>query len=222
VGIEGVFPRTLFYIGSMPIKDSVFYTWVIILGLVAASVVGYRRYRAVNPPGWQVAIEFAMDYVDSLVTDAVGKTLPQTVPYLTAMLVYIAVCNLMGLVPLMRSPTRDINTTAALSIISFLSTEFYGAQHRGIKAQLLSHFEPMVLLFPLNLIGSLSRILSMALRLFGNVIAGEIVGATIFMLVPVLAPLPLNLLGMITGVLQALVFTVLTISFIGDAMRLDD
>jgi F-type H+-transporting ATPase subunit a len=77
-------------------------------------------------------------------------------------------------------------------------------------------------MFPLNLISLLSRVLSMALRLFGNVIAGEIVGLTIFSLVPVLAPLVFYLLSMITGLLQALVFTVLTITFIADAMKLDD
>ena len=77
-------------------------------------------------------------------------------------------------------------------------------------------------MFPLNLISILSRVMSMALRLFGNVIAGEIVGLTIFSLVPVFAPLVFYLLSMITGLLQALVFTVLTIAFIADAMKLDE
>jgi len=222
VGIEAAFPQVVLTIGDLPIRDSVFYTWVILVVVTLASIIAYRRYRAANPGTWQLAIEYVVEYVEGLIHDTIGRTLPSTVPYLTTMIVYIALCNVMGLIPALRSPTRDINTTAALSIISLISTQYFGATKRGIKGQALSIFEPVALMAPLNLISLLSRTLSMALRLFGNVIAGEIVGLTMFSLVPLLVPLPMNLLSMITGLLQALVFTVLTIVFVADAMRLDD
>ncbi len=222
MGIESAFPQVLWTVGGVPIKDSVFFTWLIIAVLVVFSALAFRKFSADKPATWQLAIEYGMEYVESLITDTIGRTLPQTVPYLATMLLYIGLANILGLFPAMRSPTRDFNTTTALSIVSLLSTQYYGAQHRGIKKQFLSVFEPVALMFPLNLISILSRVMSMALRLFGNVIAGEIVGLTIFSLVPVFAPLVFYLLSMITGLLQALVFTVLTIAFIADAMKLDE
>ncbi|MFO7696910.1 MAG: FoF1 ATP synthase subunit a [Anaerolineae bacterium] len=222
MGIEAAFPQVALTISGVPIKDSVFNSWIIVTVITALAAIAYRHYRATEPKTWQLALEYSIEYVESLITGTIGRTLPQAVPYLATMLVYIGLSNILGLVPAMRSPTRDINTTAALSIVSLISTQYYGAVHRGLKRQALSLFEPVALMFPLNLISLLSRVLSMALRLFGNVIAGEIVGLTIFSLVPVLAPLVFYLLSMITGLLQALVFTVLTITFIADAMKLDD
>ena len=81
-----------------------------------------------------------------------------------------------------------------------------------------SFIEPMVIMLPLNLLGQVSRMLSMALRLFGNILASEIIGKVMFMLLPLLGPLPMNFMGIITGVLQSLVFTVLTLVFIVEAM----
>jgi len=89
-------------------------------------------------------------------------------------------------------------------------------------ADLKRFVEPVFVILPLTVLGELSRVLSMALRLFGNVLAGEIVSAVMYMLVPLLVPLPLNALGAITGVLQALVFTTLTVVFMLDAMGSDE
>ncbi len=240
MGIESVFPQTVFEIGSIRITSTVVTTWVVVAVLCLLALWAHGRFRVWEPETWQLSIEYIVEYVESLITDTVGHVLPQTVPYVTTMISFIAMANLLGMlpgfgsiglwrmqngvrvfVPLFQTPTSDLNTTVALSLVSLASTYYYGAQQRGIKAQLLSLFEPMVLMLPLNVIGQLSRLLSMALRLFGNVIAGEIISATMFMLVPVLAPLPLNALSMITGVLQALVFTVLTVAFVADAMQLE-
>jgi F-type H+-transporting ATPase subunit a len=222
VGIEAAFPRVLFTIGPLAIKDSVFYTWILLAILGSLALASHRRYRIWRPRTWQLGVEYFVEYVETLITDTLGRTLPGTVPYLTSMILYIGLANVLGLVPTMRSPTRDINTTAALSIVSLASTQYFGAVHRGVKGQLRSFLEPVAMMLPLNIIGMLSRSVSMALRLFGNVLAGEIIGLTLFSLMPVLAPLPMNLLAMITGLLQALVFTVLTIVFVADAMRISE
>ena len=195
-------------------------TWVILAVLTVLAIVVHRRLRVWEPDTWQLTAEFAIEYVENLIADTVGQTLPQAIPYLTTMIVFIALANLFGLLPVFYAPTADLNTTLALSLVSLGSVHYYGYRERGLKAQLMSFFEPVAFMFPLNIIGEVSRVLSMSLRLFGNVIAAEIIAVTMFMLAPALSPVPLNLLGIITGLLQALVFTVLTIAFVADAMQL--
>lgn len=208
-------------IGPIAITTTVIHTWIIVGALALFALVFHRHYRAWQPGMWQLAIEHIVEYVENLIIDTTGRSLPELVTYLTTMICFIGAANLLGLFPVLQAPTSNVNTTMALSLISLLSTYYFGLKYRGIRAQILSFFEPTPIMLPLNLIGQASRFLSMALRLFGNVIAGEIIGATMFMLFPLFGPLPLNLLGIVTGLLQSLVFTVLTIVFVVDAMRLE-
>ena len=221
MGIESVFPRILFEVAGIPIKDTVLQTWIVCAVLIALAVSVRRKYRVWQPAKWQLTLEFLIEYVQGLIVDTGGRSIPEIVPYLTTMIGFVAISNLLGLLPVFQAPTRDLNTTLALSLVSLGSIQFFGIQRRGLKRHLMSFVEPVFILLPLNLLGLFSRVLSMALRLFGNVVAGEIIGAVIFMLAPVLAPLPLALLGGITSVLQALVFTVLTLVFLVEAMGED-
>jgi F-type H+-transporting ATPase subunit a len=221
VGVAGVFPQ-LIRIGPMTVRDSVLQTWIVNALLIGLALWSSRRYRIWEPRTWQLAVEYLVEYIEQLIRDIGGRAVPELVPYLTTMILFVAIANLLGLVPLLQAPTRDINTTAALALVSLASTQLYGIRARGLRGYLRSFIDPVIIMLPLNILGQLSRTLSMALRLFGNVLAGEIIGAVMFLLIPVLSPLPLNLLSMITGVLQALVFTVLTLVFIIDAIEVAD
>lgn len=218
MGISGVFPQSVFTILGFTITNTVVHTWVIVAVLVGLGIWASKRFKVWEPESWQLLIEYLIEYVDNLVKDQCGRSVPEIVPYLTVMITFIAISNLAGLFPLMQAPTRDINTTAALSLVSLFSTQYFGIRRRGVGGWLHSYIEPNPVMLPMNLLGMFSRVLSMALRLFGNVISGEVISAVFFMLVPLLSPIPMNLLGMLTSVLQALVFTVLTLVFILDAM----
>lgn len=222
MGIESVFPWTVFRVAGLPVRDSVLQTWIVMAALLGVGVFAHGRLRVWDPATWQLAIEYLVEYVETLIVDIGGRAFPELVSYLTTMIAFIAFSNLIGLAPVVYAPTRDLNTTLALSLVSLGSWQVLAIRRRGFGAYLRSFVEPMAAMLPLNLLGLVSRVLSMALRLFGNVIAAEMIGAVMFMLVPVLGPLPLNLLGIITGVLQALVFTVLTLVFAVDAMGADE
>lgn len=217
MGIESVFPRALFPIGGISVRNTVVQSWIIIAVLLAAAGWTSGKFRSWEPRPWQLLVEYLIDFVRGLIRDIGGRDLPGIVPYLTTMITYIALSNLLSLIPGLSAPTRDINTTLALSLLSLGSVWAYGIKHRGLGAYLHSFIEPVPLLLPLNLLGQLSRMLSMTLRLFGNIIAGEMINAVMYLLVPVLGPLPTTALGTITAVLQALVFTVLTLVFLVDA-----
>lgn len=221
MGITSVFPQDVFPKLGLQLRDSVLQTWIVMIVLVGLAFLVRNKYRSWDPPRWQLAIEFVVEYIENLVVSIASKPLPELVPFLTTMISFIAISNLLGLVPVLQAPTRDLNTTIALSLVSLVATQYYGIRRRGLKGYWDSLASPVFML-PLSLLGWASRLLSMSLRLFGNIMAGEVIGAVMFDLLPVLGPLPMNLLGAITSVLQALVFTVLTLVFTVDAMGAED
>jgi F-type H+-transporting ATPase subunit a len=133
------------------------------------------------------------------------------VPFLGTMIVFIAVANLSGIIPLMATPTRDINTPLALALVSLFGVFAYGIKVKGIGGFLKGYATPMTIF---DIIGYVSRTMSLTLRLFGNVIGSEIIVAVLFTLMPVGVPLIMVAMGSITGILQAYVFTVLTASYL--------
>jgi len=221
VNLETLFPHTVFHVLGVPIRDTVLQGTLIVLALGLFAVITHNKYRVWEPRKWQIVVEYLVEYIEGIVRDMSGRSLPQVVPLLTTMILFIAIGNLLGLLPTLQAPTRDLNTTAAMSAVALGSWLYFGIDARGLKGYLRSFIEPVPLMLPLNLLSVVSRMLSMALRLFGNVLANEIVVGVMFMLVPALAPLPMTLLGIITGVLQALVFTYLTCVFIVDAAGLE-
>ena len=218
MGIGSILPKTLFEVGGVPIRDSVLHAWIVTAVLLGFGAWARSKFRVWNPPKWQLAIETIVAYVEQLIVDTTGRALPQAVSYLTTMISFIAIANLLGLLPWFGAPTRDLNTTAALALVSWGSWQFFTIDKRGLKGYLHSFVEPNAVMLPLNLIGQVSRALAMALRLFGNIMSGEMIVGIAFLMAPVLAPLPFALLSTITSVLQALVFTILTVAFMADAM----
>lgn len=207
--MEGIVPRVFFYIFGIPVRETVFFTWIM-MGLIVGGVLLLRR-RA------PIVLEMLITFTDGLAKGFIkGPTSPY-IPFLGTLLVFIAVANLLGVIPMMFTPTRDINTPLALALVVFVAVFVFGLKARGIIGFAKSFFTPLL---PLNLIGYVSRTMSLTLRLFGNVIGGEIVVAVLFSLMPVGIPLIMVLLSSITGILQAYVFTVLAASYI--ASEVDD
>ena len=204
----GIVARPEFPLFGIPVTSSVLSTWIMMVAVVVAVII--LRKRA------PVVLEMLVDFVDGVAAGFIkGPTQPY-VPFLGALCLFIAVANLIGIVPVMFTPTRDINTPLALALVVLVMTFAFGIYAKGLGGFLKSFFSPML---PLDLIGYLSRTMSLTLRLFGNVIGNEIVVAVLFSLVPVGAPLVMVALGAITGILQAYVFTVLASSYIGTSVE---
>lgn len=209
--ITDIFPKTEFLILGIPVRDSIVHSWIITMILLAGAAWARKRLRTWEPRPWQLAIEYFYDYVIGLTRDYGGRALPEVIPLIATMLAYIAIANLLGMVPMLQAPTRDINVSAALSVVTLGSVWYFGIKERGAIRYLRQFINP------LSLVSEVSRTLSMALRLFGNIMAGELIVATVFALVPPVAPILFNALTMITSVIQALVFAVLTLVFIVNA-----
>lgn len=206
--MESIVAKPLFYPFGIPVRNSVIATWIMMVMLLVAVAVLRRRVP--------VVLEMLVDFVDELAAGFIpGDTSPY-IPFLGALLVFIATANLIGIVPMMFTPTRDVNTPVALALVVLFSSFAFGIQRRGLWGFTKNLLSPML---PFDIIGWISRTTSLSLRLFGNVVGGEVVVAVLFALIPVALPVVMVALTSITGLLQAYVFAVLAASHIASAIE---
>ena len=206
--MDAVFPVT-FNIFGIPIRDTVISTWV----MVALILFFVNIARKKMPE----ALEQLIEFVSGIASDSIGRTdVSRFVPFLGTLVLFIAVGNIFGVLPIMQTPTKDINTTLACALVVFFAVHIFGVMERGVFGYLKMYTSPLAIL---DVIGQVSRTMSLTLRLFGNVISGEIIAAVIFSLVKPVASLPLVILGMVTGILQAYIFIVLTSGYIAAVVK---
>ncbi len=211
--MEDVFPSVAFTIWGIPIRDTVVSTWVMMVVIVSLAILIGRR----RPTALEMLVDFILDSVE----DILGRSAIDYLPLLGTLAIFIAVANVIGVVPFVTAPTRDINTPLALALIVFFAVHYYGIRSRGWFNYLRSLASPIFML-PLEIVGQLSRTISLTLRLFGNIISTEMVIAVIFALVPLFVPLPLVGFSILTGLLQAYIFTVLAAVYIGAGVQAID
>jgi F-type H+-transporting ATPase subunit a len=200
-----VFPKEIFNIYGFAIRDTVISTWIM-MGIILLLVILINRTK---PEAFEILVTFLTDNF----TDIMGTDAAPFIPMLGSLAIFIAFANIIGIIPGIISPTRDINTPLALAIVVFGSVYFYGIRFKGFWGYLKSLASPIILL-PFELIGQLSRTLSLTLRLFGNIISGEMIIAILFALVPLFVPLPMQGFSIFVGLLQAYIFSVLASTYI--------
>jgi F-type H+-transporting ATPase subunit a len=208
--MENFFPQVVFEILGVPVRDTVISTWIM-MALVVAAVTAARRR-------WPTALEMLVGFLNDTISDVMGRPAEPYLPFLGALAIFIAISNIIGVVPLLVSPTRDVNTPLALALTVFLSVHYFGIRAKGVLGYLKSLASPIFVL-PLEIIGQVSRTISLTVRLFGNIVSTEMIVAVVFALVPLIAPLPLIGFSMFTGLLQAYIFTALATVYIGAGLE---
>ena len=204
--MDVIVAEPVFWLFGVPVRNSVISTWV----LMALAIVGVVLIRRRAP----ILLEMLIDFTENLASGFIPGKVEPYIPFLGSLLLFIAVANLSGILPLIFTPTRDINTPLALALV--VPVFAFRIRAKGLVGFVKSFLTPLL---PLDLIGYLSRTMSLTLRLFGNVVGSEIVVGVLFMLVPVGVPLVMVVIGSITGLLQAYVFTVLASSYIGSTLE---
>lgn len=150
-----------------------------------------------------------------------GTTASKYIAILGSLAVYLLFANVFSIFPLMVSPTANINTTIALSVVVFFAVHIYGVLEKGAWGYIKDFASPLFIL-PLEIVSQFSRTLSLSIRLFGNILSTDLIVAIVFSLVPFILPIPLAALGMLTGVLQAYIFTVLASLYIASAVEVQE
>ncbi len=214
---QGIEIPVIFNVGQVEVTRTVVTTWGLMAGLGIAAWLIKRRLKP-TPGPFQMAVEAMMTYLDEQIRDIVGREPPRYLPLAATLFIFILAANLISLLPVVESPTADPATTSALALIVFFVVPFYGISERGFGGYLRGYLKPAWIMLPFNLIGELSRTLALSVRLFGNMMSGQLVVGVLISLAGVVAVV-VEFLGLITGVVQAYIFTILTLVYIGGAVR---
>ena len=201
--------------------DAIAYTWLIMALLLLLSVLATKGLKAV-PTGLQNFMEVIVGGIENNIVETMGEHGRPFFPLIATLALFILVSNLIGMIPGFYTPTANINTTAACAVVVFIATHVVGIKEHGFKY--VKHFMgPIIWLAPMmffiELIGHFSRVISLTLRLFGNMNGHELVLLIFFGLVPFLVPLPMMLLGILVSFIQAFVFMLLAMIYIQGAME---
>ncbi len=206
----------LFYLGPLPVTNTIFSAWITMAALVGASFAATRRMRLI-PSGFQNLVEYIVELLLHVCESTAGpRRGRQFLPIVGTAFLFILASNWMGLLPgygdtpWLRSANSDLNITAAMALIVF-----FLAQGLAIKVQgPLGYLKEFVVPNPLHILSELSRPVSLAFRLFGNIFAGEVLLATIAALIPLAVPVAFFGLEIFVGIVQALIFSMLSLVFL--------
>jgi F-type H+-transporting ATPase subunit a len=166
---------------------------------------------------WQAALEILVTGIDQQIKE-VGLSVPAPyIAFIGTLFVFIAAANLLTIVPGYEPPTSSLSTTAALALCVFVAVPVFGVARRGWRRYLKSYLEPTVIMLPFNLISELSRTLALAVRLFGNMMSGTMIIAILLTITPLVFPVAMTLLGLLTGMVQAYIFSILATVYIAAA-----
>jgi F-type H+-transporting ATPase subunit a len=201
--------------------DAIVYTWLVIILLLVISLLATSSIKTI-PGKIQNFMEIVVDGIENMIVETMGEHGRPFFPLVATLALFILVSNLIGLIPGFFPPTANINTTAACALIVFVSTHVVGIKEHGFHY--LKHFmgpiwwlAPMI--FFIEIIGHLSRPLSLTLRLFGNMNGHELVLMVFFALAPFFVPLPMMLMGVLVSFIQAFVFMLLAMIYIQGSLE---
>jgi len=211
----------LLFLENHYVPAHVAYTWFVVALLSILSFLATRRLQ-VYPGRMQNIMEVIIDTLDALLVDTMGHQGRKFFPLIATLGIFILTANLIGIIPGFESPTANINTTAAMALVVFLSTHVVGVSIHGLKyfKQFLGPVWWLIpIMLPIEIISHLSRPLSLTFRLFGNIAGEDIVLAVVLLLVPLLVPLPVFVLMIFTSIVQTLVFMLLAMMYISIALE---
>jgi F-type H+-transporting ATPase subunit a len=208
---------TLFFIGPVPICDTVAVTW----GLMAALAFGSRfatRSLTLAPLRTQTVLELVVGAIEGQIQGTIRVAPGPYVPLIGTLFLFILVANWSSLIPGVEPPTAHIETDVALGLIVFFAIFYFGIRARGLRGYLKTFAEPSIIMIPLNVVETFTRTFSMIVRLFGNIMSAVFVIGIILSLAGLLVPIPLMALDLLVGAIQAYIFAVLAIVFIGSGV----
>ena len=195
--------------GGIEVAESVVITWVIMAFMLILAICMTRNLKVQNPGKRQVILETAVCGLQNMVKGIIGEEGAGYVPYLVTVIVYIGISNIIGLFG-MKPPTKDLNVTGALAIMSIILIEYSGIHAKGVKRWAKSFAEPVAVVAPLNVLEIFIRPLSLCMRLFGNVLGAFVVMELLKIIMPAILPIPFSLyFDIFDGLIQAYVFVFL-------------
>jgi F-type H+-transporting ATPase subunit a len=206
--------------GFFKLNGTIVFTWALMLVLVVGSIFITRKLSTgLNRSRWQNLLEIVVTGIENQIKE-VGLSQPSKyLGFLGTLFLFIAFANLCTIIPGYEPPTGSLSTTAALALCVFVAVPFFGINEQGVGNYLKSYMNPTPIMLPFNIISELSRTLALAVRLFGNMMSGAMIIAILLTITPLIFPIIMTALGLLTGMVQAYIFTILAGVYIAAATR---
>ena len=205
---------------GLALNATVVFTWGVMALLVLISwAITARLSEGTRISRWQVMLEVVVETIRDQIADVGADRPARYLPFIGTLFLFNAASNLLAVVPGFRPPTGSLSTTVALAACVLVAVPLFAITERGLRGYLSSYVRPTVLMLPFNVIGEVSRTIALAIRLYGNVMSGTVIAGILISVAPFFFPVLMQLLGLLTGLIQAYIFAVLAMVYIASAAR---
>lgn len=206
--------------GPLSLNSTIVFTWAIMVLMLLSSWLVTRKLTSdIHLSRWQNILEVIVTSMQDQIREISHKPPGEYLAFVGTLFLFTSVSNLLSVVPGYAAPTASLSTTAALAICVFVAVPMYGITKRGLRGYLKQYIQPTIFMLPFNIMGELSRTLALAVRLFGNVMSGMKIAAILLAVAPLIFPVLMHALGLLTGLIQAYIFAVLAMVYIASATR---
>jgi F-type H+-transporting ATPase subunit a len=210
--------QVLWHHGFADLNATVVTTWVLMISMTLGSILITRGLKTEGALSrWQGALEIIVTSMEQQIKEVGLTRAREYLPFIGTLFLLVAVSSLCTVIPGFAPPTGSLSTTTALALCVFFAVPFFGIKEQGLAGYLETYTEPTLLMLPFNIISELSRTLALAVRLFGNMMSGSMIVAILLTVTPLLFPLVMTALGLLTGMVQAYIFSILAAVYIAAA-----
>lgn len=205
--------------GFVKLNATIVFTWVLMLILAAgAKIITRNLSTGLKRSRWQNLLEIVVLAVEKQIAEVGLREARKFMSFIGTIFLFVAVASLCTVFPGFKPPTGSLSTTVALALCVFVAVPLYGIKDQGLIGYCRFYVEPTFIMLPFNIIGELSRTLALSIRLFGNMMSGEMIVGILLTITPFIFPLVMTLLGLLTGMVQAYIFSVLATVYIAAAL----
>ena len=210
----------LYQWGWFTVNATIFFTWLVMFLLTFGSWLVTRKLTSEGELSrWQNLLEVLVSGIKGQIREVSRQEPGPYLPFVGTLFIFIAISNILAIVPGYIPPTSSLSTTAALAICVFIAVPVFGISHQGILNYLKQYLQPTFFMLPFNIIGELSRTMALAVRLYGNMMSGTVIVAILLTITPLIFPVVMQALGLLTGLIQAYIFAILAMVYIASASK---
>jgi F-type H+-transporting ATPase subunit a len=210
------FDKTIFFsLWTFSVNSTLFFTWVVMGLLILFAFVATRRLSdEIVVTKFQTVVEWLVMTIQGQIYDVSQDNPKKYMSLVGTMFLFILTCNLLTFIPWFDPPTGSLSTTAAFALCVFVAVPVYAVRNAGFKKYIRKFIEPVPFMLPLNIVSDFSSVFSLAVRLYGNIFSGVMIGMVLMTMVPFIIPVSMQLLGLLTGAIQAYIFSLLTVVYL--------
>lgn len=210
--------KSLLQFGEYSLSQSLATSLALTLFLVLLAIL-LTRHLLVKPTRLQSAVEGIVGAIDRAIAEVLPQYSREVLPFIGTLWLFLIFANLIGLIPGLQSPTRDLSVTSALAVLVFFSVHWFGIRSQGLKRYLQHYLKPNPMLLPFHLISEITRTVALAMRLFGNIMSLEIAALLVLLVAGFLAPVPILMLHIVEALVQAYIFGMLALVYVAGSIQ---